>query len=152
MREAGLTLVGAHVREPLGAVGAASTPARERRGDSVADGPAAYVGADRHDLAGELVTGHVRQLHRIVSEPRVPVRPAHATRPDPEHDAVIRAGGLGYVGDDRQLAALVVDDRTHRRLRWYGLQAAGDRAHANPDLELGRREDPRARRHSAAPT
>lgn len=78
MGEARLRLIRADVRVAGEAPAASPASVDERGRHAIALPETPNVRTDRRDDAGELVTGDVRQRHRIVPAPGVPVRAADA--------------------------------------------------------------------------
>ena len=78
--------------------------AHEGHRDPVAGLPLAHAGSDGLDDAGELVPGHVRQVHvRVMAHPAVPVAAAHAGRLDADDGSV----GVGHGHGDVTRPAVV---------------------------------------------
>ena len=102
-REARLDVPLAHLRLAQPARLAHATAAAERHGHAVADREPVHLRADLHDLAAQLVPGHVGQLDRcVVAHPAVPVRAAHAGGEHAHHGAVRRrTTGSSTVSSDR---------------------------------------------------
>lgn len=96
MREAGLRLVGTHLRLPAAAPLARTASADEGCRDPVSERPLPHVGAHRDDHADEFVTGYVGKRDPVVVPgPGVPVAAAQ-TRGMHLHDhATRRRLGIG---------------------------------------------------------
>ena len=86
-----LRLVRAHLGVAGRAVVAPPAAADERHGHPLAHPARRHLRADRVDDAGVLVSGHVRQRHRVVSLPGMPVGAADAGGPHRDQHAVGRA-------------------------------------------------------------
>lgn len=71
--EPGLSLIRTHLGIAFSAVFTAAAAAYEWRGDSRTDSPASNLGPYLSDATDELVSGSVRQPHRIVATPGMPI-------------------------------------------------------------------------------
>ena len=111
--EAWLLLVGADLRVPVPAPGAAAATVHERRRHPVTDRETLDQAAHLTHDARELVPGHHRQRHRIVPAPRMPVRAADAGGAYGHHRTVGRADGLGQVDHGGGRPVVGVADGTH---------------------------------------
>ena len=111
-----LGLPRAHLGVTGQAVLAPAAAAGERHRHPVPGAPSPYLGPCRHDHPGELVPADVRQCHRIVALPGVPVRPAHPGRADRDDHPVGGAGRVGRLRQHRGGPVAGVDDRLHEAL------------------------------------
>ena len=115
--EAGLRVGVADLMVSRSALRADAAAARERRGDAVADPPAAHARADGGHHAGELVAGHVRRPHvRVVAHPAVPVTPTDAAGPHRHDRGVVARSWHGHVANGERSPEFGEDRGTHRRL------------------------------------
>src|SRR5579862_6015872 len=88
-------------------------PAHERHRHLVPGPPPRHLRPDGRDDPGKLVPPDVRQRHRVVPPPGVPVGPAHSGSPYRDDHPVRRANGIGDLLDRRQHPVPGVDDRPH---------------------------------------
>ena len=91
------------------ALSARSARVDERSRYAITHRPSIDVNADLINDAGELMTGHMRQRHQLVSHPGVPVTATQTGGPDGDDDAVARAQRLRKLGDLRHLKDLSID-------------------------------------------
>ncbi len=108
------------------------SPARQR----VTSGPACATDP------GQLVPADVRQVHRIVPLPGVPVRPAHAARPDRDDHPVRGAGRVRHLRKLRHDTVAGVDDRPHEADR---ISARSSRASPSSETWYSTRRPLRSR-------
>ena len=90
--------------------------AGERHRHPVPGAPPGHPGPGRDDHPGELVPADVRQRHRIVALPGVPVRPAYAGRAHRDDHPVGRAVRIGDLRQHRGGPVPGVDHRLHEAL------------------------------------
>ena len=112
--ETGLGLLRAHVRVPCLAAAAPPAAAHEGHGDPIAHRPAVHLRADRVHGAGKLMARHVRQGHRFVPHPGVPVRPAHPRGTHPHDHPVHGADGVRPLAEERRRSGSGVADGEHQ--------------------------------------
>ena len=113
-REAGLEVVVADVLVAGDALVAGAAADGEGHGDAFAHASLAHLLAHGHDLAGQLMAGHMGQHDvRVVAGPAVPIAAADAVGLDADHHAVVGGGGVGDGLEGGELVELFVEDCFH---------------------------------------
>ena len=97
--ETGLVLLRADLGIARNAVFAPATALHEGSGHPLAHPETIYRRADLGNDAGKLMARYLGQRDRIVTPPRMPVRPAHAGGPDRNDRAVVGALGIGNLAN-----------------------------------------------------
>jgi hypothetical protein len=113
--ESRLVLLRADLRGAFAAVVARAASGDEGDRDALTGTPAFHIAADSHDVADELMPGHVRQRGDVgvVPLPAMPIAAAHARGAHCDDGAIESGHGIRHALDAQRLAKPVKKYSTH---------------------------------------